>query len=183
MPANLNGPIPGQSLTTEPGNSPWEQPPLHSNVQSALAFYIDKLSDEDLMDDMLFALEQKFPLSTMVESMTTVGVMNGYHTADVSILINPVLHEYILQLAKAADIDVVEDSGPSKEQKQKEKAKKRLLIMLQKDFGQDDPELMKETYEEQTPASMSAPPSPTPAPAGAPPPDMGGNGLVPRRPM
>lgn len=175
MPANLNAPIPGQSLTTEPGNSPWEQPPLHSNVQAALAFYVDKLSDEDTMDEILFCLEQKFPLSTLVESMTTAGVMNGYHTIDVSILINPVLHEYILQLGKAAGIKVVEDDGPTKEEKIKKKTRDRLVIMLQNDFGREDPEIRKETYEPQDAASMmEAPPVET---------ETGGNGLVPRRPM
>lgn len=176
MPMSLNAPIPGQSLTTEPGNVPWEQPPLYSNVQQVLAFYIDKLSDEDIMDDILFALEQRFPLSTMVESMTTMGVMEGYHTVDVSILINPVLHEYILQLANAADVDVIEDDGPTKAEKVKKKAKDRLIIMLQKEFGSDDPEILTEPAQEPDAASL-APSTPSESS------NMGGNGLVPRRPM
>lgn len=137
MGASLQGPIPGQSLTMEPGNSPWEQPPLYADTQQVLAFYLEKFQDEDVMDDALFAFSQGFPISTFVESMTTVGVMEGYHTVDASVLVAPVLHEYLLSIAKAAGIDVVENEGPTKEEKKRETQKKRLIILLQKEFGED----------------------------------------------
>lgn len=196
MPAKLNGPIPGQSLTTEPNNMPWEQPSKYEDAQQALAFYLQRLEDPDLMDELFFVLEQGMPLSVLVESMTTCGVMEGYHTIDVSILINPVLHEYMLALATAADIDVVEDDGPSKTEKQKAKAKKRLVIMLQDDFGGagevnvTGSDIQMPTEEAPNPSAEPAAPPTSPgseAPLQEPPPpdsEVGSSeptGLVPRR--
>lgn len=131
MAAKLDGPIPGQSLTMEPGNQPWEQPPLYAKPEQAIAFYLEKLQDEEILDETLFILDRGFPLSVLVESMTTSGVMEGVHTVDISTLINPIIHEYILNLAQAADIDITEDEDFTAEEKDKEKNKRRLLILLE----------------------------------------------------
>lgn len=125
-------PIPGMSLTREPGNAPYEQPPLYPRPEEALGFYFERLDDEELIDDLMFTLEQGFPLSILVDSMTSTGVMEGYHTIDVKVLISPILHEYLLNLAQAAGVDVVEDAGPSKEERVKEKDKKRMAILIEK---------------------------------------------------
>ena len=82
-------PIPGQSLTTEPGNAPYEQPPLYAEPEKALAFYLQKLDDEEFIDDLMFILEQGMPVETFVNSLTSTGVMEGYHTFDVKVLIAP----------------------------------------------------------------------------------------------
>lgn len=128
----FTAPIPGMSLTKEPGNSPWEQPPLYNTPEEVLGFYFQKLEDEDTLDDILFALEQGFPLETLVDSMTSVGVMEGFHTVDVKTIVSPILHEHLRMLAETVDITIVEDAGPSKEDKMKERDKKRFTILLEK---------------------------------------------------
>lgn len=130
MPAILDGPIPGESLTKTPGNAPWEQPPQFADAQQALARHLSKFDDEEIVDDLLFVLAQGFPVNIFVETLLTGAVMEGIHTLDVSILIGPVIHEYIMALAEAAGIDAVEEDGPSKEDKMKAKEKERFLIML-----------------------------------------------------
>ena len=131
MPAVLNGPIPGESLTKEPGNAPWEQPPMIADTQEALVWHLDKLKDPDVIEDLTFLLDQGFPLNVFVESVTTAAVMAGVHSLDVSILIAPVIHEYVKALAEAADVKVVETDGPTKEEKMKERDKQRFMIMLE----------------------------------------------------
>lgn len=131
MDSDFMAPIPGQSLTIEPGNVPWEQPPLHTKVEDVLKFYIDKISKEDAMDDLLFLLEEEMPLRPLVESMLTVGVMEGFHTLDTAILVGPAIHEYIMDVAKTAGIEVVE-GGMTKEQKENQKEKMRLMVKLGK---------------------------------------------------
>lgn len=135
-------PIPGMSLTKEPGNAPWEQPPLYNKPEEALAFYLKRMEDEENLDDLLFLLEQGMPLSALVDSMTSFGVMEGYHSIDVKTLISPVLHEHIKILAETVDIAVVEDTGPTKEQRMKEKDKKRVSFLLSKAL--DEPETVEE---------------------------------------
>lgn len=134
MDKRFMAPIPGQSLTREKGNAPWEQPPMYARPEEALAFYMEKLSNEDVLDDSLFLLEQGFPLETLIDSMTSYGVMEGYHTFDTKVLVSPVLHEHIKALCEGADIEIVEFVGPSKEDKLKDKEKQRLMTMIAAEF-------------------------------------------------
>lgn len=132
---NLRAPIAGMSLTKEPGNAPWEQPALYNTPEEALAFYFQKLENAEIVDDIMFSLEQDFPLEILVDSMTSVGVMEGYHSVDVKTLISPVLHEHLKTLADTLEISFVEFAGPSQEEKLKDKDKKRTIIMLEKSLG------------------------------------------------
>lgn len=135
----LMAPIPGMSLTREPGNAPWEQPPLHETPEKALGFYLDKFDEEEKLDDLLFALEAGYPVDAMVDFLTSYGVMEGYHTFDVKMLISPVLHEYIVSLADAAGIEYTEFLGPSKEERMKTKDEKRAKVLLTKALAQGLP--------------------------------------------
>ena len=106
--ARFEAPIPGQSLTSEPKLYPWETPPELDKVGDVVSFYIDKLSSQDVMDDLFIALDEGFPLNILVKSILTAGVMEGMHTIDVSLVVAPVLHEYILGAAKIQKIKVKE---------------------------------------------------------------------------
>lgn len=144
----MMGPIPGMSLTREPGNAPWEQPPLFDTVEQSLAFYLDKLSDEDTLDEVLFSLEVGYPVASMVDFLTSHSVMEGYHTPDVKMLVSPLLHEYIISLAEAAGVEYVEDIGPSKEERIKEKDKKRRQVLLIKALEDGDPQPSEDSLEQ-----------------------------------
>lgn len=177
MPAILNAPIPGESLTKEPGNAPWEQPPKYNTPQEALAHYFEKFDDEEMMDDLLFMFDQKMPISTFVESLTTVGVMEGLHTIDVSMLIAPVLHEWFVSLCKAAKIKYKEDSGPSEKEKKAIKERQRLSIMISQMLDEDDDEEAPFDLPDEAASIDAVPPSPSPQDT---PVSAGGN-LIPRR--
>lgn len=131
----MMAPIPGMSLTKEPGNAPWEQPPLHDTPEKSLAFYLEKFDDEESLDDLLFALEAGYPVDAMVDFLTSYGVMEGYHSFDVKMLISPILHEYIVNLADAAGVEYTEFLGPSKEERMKQKDEKRSKALLLKSLN------------------------------------------------
>ena len=136
---DLRAPIAGMSLTKTPGNAPWEQPPLYNTPEEALGFYFQRMSNPDTLDDLMFSLEHGFPLDVLVDSMTSVGVMEGYHSVDVKVLISPVLHQHLKILTDTLNIPIKEFAGPSKEDKLKEKDKQRTLVMLEKDLGGGTP--------------------------------------------
>ena len=144
----LKAPIPGMSLTREPGNAPWEQPPLYNTTEEALGFYLQKLDEEERLDDILFALEAGYPVSSMVDFLTSYSVMQGYHSFDVKMLISPVLHEYIVSLADAAGIEYIEEMGPSKEERMKEKDKQRSKALLIKAMNSPVQEVSEESMDE-----------------------------------
>lgn len=124
-------PIPGMSLTRTPRNQPWEQPPKFVKKEEVLAFYFERMNDPEILDDIIFLLKRKFPLEDLVESMTSFGVMEGYHTPDVKVLVSPIIHEHLKLLAEALDIELVEWAGPSDEEKRSEKDKERMKILIQ----------------------------------------------------
>ncbi len=128
----MMAPIPGMSLTKEPGNAPWEQPPLHDTPEKALAFYLEKFDDEETLDDLLFSFEAGYPIDAMVDFLTSYSVMEGYHSVDVKMIVSPLLHEYFVNLADAAGIEYTEELGPSKEERMAAKQKKRTQVLLTK---------------------------------------------------
>ena len=100
----FNGPIPGQSLTTEPKAMPFERPPEIVDPIEALDVHIDNLSNAEAMEDALFFLEMGLDLVSLVEGILRSAVMEGIHSVDVSLIIGPVIHEYIVGIAEVADI-------------------------------------------------------------------------------
>ena len=45
-------PIPGQSLTGEPKNNPWENPAEMSDLGEITAYYVKRLANDEVMDDI-----------------------------------------------------------------------------------------------------------------------------------
>ncbi len=161
----LAAPIPGMSLTKEPGNSPWEQPPLYDTPEKALSFYMEKFEDEESLDDLLFNLEAGFPVETMVDFLTSYSVMEGYHTVDVKMLVSPLLHEYFVTLADTAGIEYREEMGPTKDERMQEKEKQRAKVLLLKAMD-EEPEQIAQTIKEVDAAPVTpdaAPMAPAPA--------------------
>ena len=67
----LDRPIPGQSLTDEPKNYPWERPPEISDPDEALSFYINKLENPDTLDGVMELLEDtRITLTGLVSGLT-----------------------------------------------------------------------------------------------------------------
>ena len=129
----FNAPVPGESLTREKGNAPWEQPPQYNTVEEVTNYYLDKLDDDDdLVEETLFLLKQGFPLDLFVNSLLLNGEMNGRHSYDVSYMVGPILHEHLLSLAMAAGIEVEEFQGATASVKKKQKTIQDLKVMLEK---------------------------------------------------
>lgn len=105
MSQNFMAPIPGQSLTDEPKNYAWERPPEITDHNEAVKYHIERIQDEDVIDNVFFALEFGVPVKTLSEAMMTGAVGNGIHTIDTSLIIEPVVREYIIRLADQAKIE------------------------------------------------------------------------------
>jgi hypothetical protein len=146
-------PIPGQSLTTEPKNAPYERPPEIADPIEALDAHIDNLLKPGAMEDVLYFLEFGVDLVTMVQGILRSAVMEGIHSIDVSLIIAPVLHEYIKGFADAANLDY-EEGFENEEQKKALSYKrdvaraKKLLDELREEEGEEVPTNMEEMTEE-----------------------------------
>ena len=143
MSSFLEAPVPGQSLTDQPKNWPWENPPEMADTEEATRYYINKLADEDVMDDLSVVLGGGMPVAPFVKTLLTTGVMNGRHSIDVSIIIAPVIHAFIKAAMTSYGIEVRDDIT-SPEEELKEREKQRLmtaleLAMADADKKPDDP--------------------------------------------
>lgn len=147
----FNAPIPGESLTTEPKSMPYERPPEIADPIEALDKHIESLSREEAMEDALFFLEMGVPLTNLTEGILRSAVMEGIHNVDVSLIIAPVVHEFIRKHAIAADIDFTEGFD---DQEQNEAIRyerdslraKNMLRQLREQGGDipEEPEMMME---------------------------------------
>lgn len=125
----FNAPIPGESLTRPPKQYPWERPPKFVDPEEAVQFYLSKLNDPDQVEAMMDALELDVPVKVLVEGILRGGVANGMHTIDVSLLIAPVLHEFIVGYAQ--ELNVPYDDG-FEDKKAKQKARENITYLKTK---------------------------------------------------
>ncbi len=98
-------PIPGQSLTTEPKNAPYENPPEITDPDEALMVHLDHLNNEEAAEDILDFIEAGVDVKTLTEGVLRSAVMQGIHSIDVSLLIGPVVHEFIRGIPLSAGMD------------------------------------------------------------------------------
>ena len=137
-------PIPGQSLTTPPKAAPYERPPDVTDPREALELHLDNLMKDGAMDDVLFFLEEGLDLVTLVEGIARSAVMEGIHSIDISLIIAPVIHEFIKSAALRAGIDF-EEGFENKKAKQAitySRNVSRAKRMLKELRGEDKPDPM-----------------------------------------
>lgn len=100
----LTAPIPGMSLTVEPGSVPWEQPPQYVTLDDVASFYSDKLDNPEAIFELMALLDKGIPILTIVNTMIKTSIMKGYHTVDTGFLVTPVIVEIIKTLADLNDV-------------------------------------------------------------------------------
>ena len=145
----IDAPIAGQSLTAELGNRPWQQPPQYSTVEDALQYYIPRLTNPEMLDDLLNVMETGIPLTTLANAIQSSGVMEGKHSLDIGILIMPVLMETMAYLAEESGIEY--EVGTNKRigsDKPSSAAIARAIAMVKKEKGESSEELKEEVQTE-----------------------------------
>lgn len=140
--------FPGQSLTAEPKNAPYENPPQYTKPEEALDFHLDRLTETDRMDALMDALELDFTVVELTEGLLRGAVMDGRHTVDVSLLIAPIVHEFIRTSAEKAGVEFTEFEDTDEEDRENVRYqinRKRAEKILKdyKDDGKVDTELDK----------------------------------------
>lgn len=103
----LMQPVPGMSLTTEPGSRPWEQPPQLVKLSEVVEYYSDKLTDPEVVDSVLDAMRNDVPVYELTSGLTKYETMNGTHSVDTAILATPVIVEMLTTLAELNDVGYV----------------------------------------------------------------------------
>ena len=100
----FDAPIPGQSLTNEPGNAAWEHPAQYSDVDSAMTFVMKKLSDVNMAEQILLMLKSKIPAEAITRLIVFGGFTEGKWTVDVATLITPLILQLVVAMGMRAKI-------------------------------------------------------------------------------
>jgi len=134
--SSFGAPIPGQSLFSTPGDSPWERPSELNTVDEALSFYFNSMRDPEIIDDLMTVVDMGIPLAPIVKTMYMSSVMRGLHNLDVGLIVAPVLTEFLAAVAKSYDIDF-KYSGvdPMEEKSAKEEQKVQMMLRVAIDKG------------------------------------------------
>ena len=80
----FNAPIPGQGLTDEPGNYPWEHPPQFPEIEDAADFIYERLSNPKQLKRLLTMMRIGVPIEALVKVITFSGFLEGKFTVDVA---------------------------------------------------------------------------------------------------
>lgn len=101
---SFDAPIPGQALTAELGNRPWQSAPQFATVDDAMDYYMERMSSEEFMVQLVDVLEAGVPVTTLANTIQMGSVMDGIHSVDVGMLILPMLMEMIMMVGDSAGI-------------------------------------------------------------------------------
>ena len=111
----FDAPIPGQSLTDEPGNYPWEHPPQRATVEEALDEIYESLMEEQNMKRMFTLLRMGIPVEALVKVITFSGFIEGKYTVDVAKLLEPIVAMIITGEATLAEIPAKVNMGDAED--------------------------------------------------------------------
>tara|TARA_B100000902_G_scaffold78415_1_gene83123 strand:+ start:4166 stop:4660 length:495 start_codon:yes stop_codon:yes gene_type:complete len=113
----FRGPVPGQAMTAGEKSRPWFNPPKFNTVEEGMEFYLDTLSTQEQSTKLFSVIRTGIPITTITETITTGGVMEGYHTIDVALLLNPIIVEFIKGMCDVAGVEYTLDSTIPEEDK------------------------------------------------------------------
>ena len=138
----FDAPIPGQSLTDEPGNYPWEHAPQTASIEEAADYVYESIMNKKNMERMFTLLRMGIPVEALVKVITFSGFLEGKWTVDVAKLLEPIVAMMItgeaslakvpakINLGDAGDEDFYRDMSERKfDMKENEEAMKKELDM------------------------------------------------------
>lgn len=150
MISQFEAPTPGESLTTTPKNYPWENPPEISDPEEAIQMYLTKMTDDpDVLDNIFTILEAGLTVKEFTSGLLRIGVANGVHSIDVSLLIAPVIHQFIKVMATESGVKF-EDGFDDKTVKEA-KSKQVAAQLAKLEMFEDEEETMEDLEEMETP--------------------------------
>tara|TARA_Y100000590_G_scaffold93397_2_gene105775 strand:+ start:2125 stop:2640 length:516 start_codon:yes stop_codon:yes gene_type:complete len=100
-----SNPIPGQSLTSEPGKLPYEKPPMYANTMEAFqsiksSLYRSRESAEELAE----IINSGISCETLASSIVISSFMKGMFNPDVAELIKPFVALEIYKIAERVGV-------------------------------------------------------------------------------
>ena len=100
----FSAPIPGQSLTDEPGNYPWEHAPKNTDPETIVNDLFLRMTKPEALEEILTMLDAGVPVEAIVRVMVFTGFAEGEFNPDVGFVIVEPLMEIITAIGIKAGI-------------------------------------------------------------------------------
>ena len=106
----LDSAVPGESLTADPeAKLPFEQPPVHTDMNEAIEDIFFRLTDSENMDQILNFMRGEVPLEDIAQIYLFSGFREGVFNPDLMLtLVEPTIY-ILIWMADYAGIDPVLD--------------------------------------------------------------------------
>jgi len=101
----MDSPVPGQSLTADPDNPlPWERPPTHTTLNSAIHALFDFMTEEETYIDIVTALGDGMPVGNLAETILQDGASKGAWNTDLMLLLAEPTMYMLMSMAEKAGV-------------------------------------------------------------------------------
>ena len=114
----FNTPIPGESLTDEPGKWSWEQPPQFASLDDAADATMKRLFTDLNTKNVIMMLEAGVAVESIARSIVFAGFQAGAFNVDVAIMLTPIVTEAVLTIGTVGDVKDIKLSMKSKTETQ-----------------------------------------------------------------
>jgi hypothetical protein len=94
----FNAPIPGQSLTDEPGGYSWENPPRYAKVDEVSDELMKRIFTKESVKNILMMLEAGIPVEGVARTIVFAGYAEGQYNPDVGFIIARLAFESVLTI-------------------------------------------------------------------------------------
>ena len=92
----FSAPVPGQSLTDDPGKWAWEQPPRYPKFEDALDTTMERMFQPRNVAKVLTMLDAGVDAESIARVVLFSGFMEGQYTPDVAILMGQNVYEAVV---------------------------------------------------------------------------------------
>ena len=100
----MDAPIPGQSLTREPGSTPYERPPEFATENEAMDFLFEKVTRPDIQTNLLRAMDAGMPIPILIEPILMHGAQEGKWSIDMAMTLLEPLGVILYGMGRRAGI-------------------------------------------------------------------------------
>lgn len=100
----LDGPVPGENLTSDPRNQPWKRPPQHVTLDPALEDIMKTFKKRKNAQGILNMLSMGFTVSYIVDIILIKGIEKGKWSMDLALLLAGPISHMIVIIARTYDI-------------------------------------------------------------------------------
>jgi len=100
-----SGPIAGENYTSDWRNYPWHRPPDITNVDAAIEFIADHISESDEGLQYMSYLKVGVSVAAVTDMILTLGIADGKWSIDFAILIAGPVARLVTIMAKGYDIE------------------------------------------------------------------------------